>query len=668
MRARCTPEPPADKLSAKFFDIKENTKNQMLKLLKKLKPLEWLMLVVIVAVVGVQVYFDLALPDKMGDLISLIQYGHLDVKVMGEIFEVIKGADIPVESLQSLSALLQDGNMPDFVAGLAGVLPAETFGSVTSLLATLDTTPITTGDIWLKGLDMLLVVLASAACTVFAGYLIAGVAARLSKTLRHDVFVKVNEFSMEEMTKFSTSSLITRTTNDIVQVQQIVVMLRMVISAPITAVGAILKITSKSMQLSLVTAVAIGAMFALMLFMFFVVFPKFNIMQKLTDKLNLVSRENLTGLRVVRAYNAEGIEQEKFEKANEDITKTNLFVNRVSSIMMPGMQLIISGLSLGISWIGAYLIADNLLEFADMAVFMQYSMQVLMSFMMLSMLFVMVPRASVSAKRINEVLNTKVKIADGGFKGETEQKGTVEFRDVNFKYPDADGYVLKNINLKVNKGETVAFIGSTGSGKSTLINLVARLYDATEGEVLVDGYNVKDYNLNTLYSKIGYVPQKGMLFSGTVAENVTYGKPNASGEDIMEAINIAQAADFVNTLSEGTAYHIAQGGQNVSGGQKQRLSIARAIIKKPEIYIFDDSFSALDYRTDKALRAALKKEVQGATSLIVAQRIGTIMDADKIVVLDQGDIIDIGNHRELLERCSVYQEIAYSQLSKEELE
>lgn len=565
------------------------------------------MIVATIIVVATQVFFDLTLPDKMGEIIRMIQNSY-DV-------------------------------------------------------------PITTGDIWLVGGEMMLIVLGSVACSIIAGYFAASIGAGFAKTLRRDVFVKVSQLSMEEMVKFSTSSLITRTTNDVVQVQQVTTMLlRIAVSAPITAVGAILKITDKSAQLSFVTAGAILAMFALMLFMFFVVMPKFSIMQKLTDKLNLVSRENLTGLRVVRAYNAESIEEIKFEKANDDITKTHLFVSRVSAIMSPGMQIIISALSLTLSWFGAYLISQGNVKFDDLAVFMQYSMQVLMSFMMLSMLFVMVPRATVSAKRINEVLSTKTKIVDGGYDQQTEQRGTIEFVDVNFKYPDAEDYVLKDITFSVKQGETVAFIGSTGSGKSTLINLVARLYDATSGKIIVDGIEIKDYNLKTLYDKIGYIPQKGMLFSGTIEQNIQYGKEGAANEEVLEAIKIAQASEFVNNLSEGTQYHIAQGGQNVSGGQKQRLSIARAIIKKPEIYIFDDSFSALDYRTDKALRAALKTELKGATSLIVAQRIGTILDADKIIVLEHGEIVDIGTHKELLERCTVYQEIAYSQLSKEELQ
>ncbi|KAI4453149.1 atp-binding cassette sub-family b [Holotrichia oblita] len=518
------------------------------------------------------------------------------------------------------------------------------------------------------GGEMLLIVFGSTACTVIAGFMTAFLAATFSNDLRRDMFVRINEFSSREINKFSTPSLITRTTNDISQVAMVVIMvLRFAVSAPVMAGGAIYQIVGKSRDLSLVTATAVGVMFVLIISLLIIVLPKFRSIQKLTDKLNSVARENLTGLRVVRAYNAEKLEQEKFNKANVDVTKTNLFVNRAFAFMPTGMQFVATCMGLTITWMGAYLIADNKVAFENLAVFMQYSMQILMSFMMLTMVFFMVPRAAVSGQRINEILTTFSSIVDGTFDGDTVEKGVVEFKNVSFKYPDADEYVLKNISLKINKGEMVAFIGSTGSGKSTLINLVARLFDASEGEVTVDGVDVKQYKLKTLYSKLGYVPQRGVLFSGTIADNIRYGKQDATETEIWNAIDIAQAGDFVRELDGGLSYHIAQGGKNVSGGQKQRLSIARAIIKRPEIYIFDDSFSALDYKTDKALRERLKAETKEATNLIVAQRIGTRLNADKIVVLENGGLVDAGKHSELLERCKVYQEIAYSQLNKEEL-
>lgn len=526
----------------------------------------------------------------------------------------------------------------------------------------------TTSDIWSVGFIMLGISLGSVICTIIVSFMAAIVAASLAKRVRRKIFAKINEFSLEEINGFSTSSLITRSTNDITQIQLVVVMiLRLAISAPIMAVGAIIKIVNKNMTLTWVTGIAIVLMFILILFMFVCVAPRFTRLQKQTDRINLVTRENLTGLRVVRAYNAEGVESEKFTKVNDELTKTNRFVNRATSIMMPGMQLIMSGLSLAIIWIGAYLINGNTLDLANMAAFTQYAMQVLISFMMLSMLFVLMPRAIVSAKRINEVLNTQINISDGKGEIPADIKGEVEFRNVSFKYPGAEDYVLQDINFKAHHGDTVAFIGSTGSGKSTLINLIPRFYDVTEGEVLVDGMNVKDYKLKELYAKMGYVPQKGVLFSGSIDENIRYGNERATEEEVDEALRVAQATDFVDGFDKKKQHHISQGGKNVSGGQKQRLSIARAIAKNPELYIFDDSFSALDYKTDKKLRAELKNKISGATNLIVAQRIGTIMDADKIIVLDQGRIVGEGTHKELLETCETYREIAYSQLSEEEL-
>ena len=524
----------------------------------------------------------------------------------------------------------------------------------------------TINEILIQGLKMLGIVAGSVTSTIIVSYLASRLAAGFAKRVRRALFTKVNSFSMEEMEKFSTASLMTRTTNDITQVQQVITMfLRMALSAPVIAVGAILKIVGKSGTLSWITAVAIVLLLIILITIFSFVSPKFKKMQKLTDKINGVTRENLTGIKVVRAYNAEKIQEEKFDKVNTELTNTDLFINRMFSIMTPGMQLIMSGLSLAVVWVGAYLIAGGSLDLPNLTVFTQYAMKVLISFLMLSVLFIMVPRGFVSGNRIYEILKTENKIVNGTVTT-SEEEGTIEFKNVSFKYPDSDDYVLKNISFTVNKGETVAFIGSTGSGKSTLINLVPRFYDATEGEVLVDGINVKEYNLKALYEKLGYVPQKSFLFSGTVEENIKYGDENASDEQVKLALKTAQAS-FVEKLEGGLNYPISQGGKNVSGGQRQRLCIARAIVRTPEIFVFDDSFSALDYKTDKALRKALKKEISGSTCLIVAQRIGTIMDANKIIVLDKGEMVGMGTHKELMENCKIYQEIAYSQLSKEEL-
>ena len=482
---------------------------------------------------------------------------------------------------------------------------------------------------------------------------------------------------MEEISNFSTDSLITRSTNDITQIEMIVAMgLQLIVKAPIMAVMAIVKIQDKgTWQWSALTACAVVLLVSTILVIMLYAVPKFKRIQGLTDNLNRVSRENLTGLRVVRAYNAEAYQEEKFDKANEELTETHLKAQRAMQVMNPMMSLVMNGITLGIYWIGAYLIdaagaLDKLPLFSNMVVFSSYAMQVIMAFTMLTMIFIMLPRAAVSAKRIEEVLGTKPAILDGSASGETALRGEVEFRHVSFRYPDADEYVLHDISFTAHKGETVAFIGATGSGKSTIVNLVARFYDATEGEVLVDGVNVKDYRLHDLYNKLGYVPQRAVLFSGTVKSNVAFGengKPPAEDEEIQAAVRTAQSADFVEKLEGGYDGAVAQGGANFSGGQKQRLSIARAICRRPEIYIFDDSFSALDYKTDRILRSALKKETAGVTSLIVAQRIGTIKDADRIVVVDEGRAVGIGTHDELMASCEVYREIALSQLSKEEL-
>ncbi len=577
----------------------------MIKLLKYFKFMDWLASLFVVGMIVFQVYLEMELIDYMGEIVSLIQ------------------------------------------AHAQGM-------------------PLVSADLWNVGLKMILIAFGICASVLIVNFFASRIAARFSKELRSQVFKKVNSFSMEEMNKFSTASLITRSTNDIKQVEQTVFMtLKMAITAPAMACFAISKILNSSVQLTWTTAGGVVLLLFLVMFLFFVAVPKFSAIQKKTDKINNVTRENLTGLRVVRAYNAEKEQEAKFEVVNKDLTKTNLFVNRVMSLLMPGMIFVMNALSVAIYWLGAYLINVGSLEYYTMVTFSQYAMHVLMSFMFISMLFVFIPRGVVSGRRIYEVLSTKSNLFDG--KGvETKEQGTIEFKNVSFKYPDAEAYVLEDISFKVNKGETVAFIGSTGSGKSTLINLIPRFFDATQGEVLIDGENVKNYKIEELNNKLGYVPQKGYLFSGTIKSNLLYGNENATDEEIEEALKVSQS-DFVKDLENEVDYEIAQGGTNVSGGQRQRLSIARAVIKKPEIYIFDDSFSALDYKTDKNLRKALKDYTIDATKVIVAQRIGTIIDADKIIVLDEGKMVGYGTHKELLENCDVYKEIALSQLSKEEL-
>ncbi len=533
------------------------------------------------------------------------------------------------------------------------------------------------GDILIAGGYMLLCALGSLAATVIVGYFVAKIAAGLAMRLREAVYDKTMSFSMEEIGHFSTASLITRSTNDITQIQTFVALgLQALVKSPILAVWAIVKISGKNWQWSLTTGVAVFVLLVVILTTVSITLPKFTKIQRLTDDLNRVARENLTGIRVVRAYNAEQYQEDKFEAANDTLTRTNVFANRATSMLRPAMRLLMSGLTLAIYWIGAYLIngavmGNKLGIFSDMVVYSSYAMQILMAFMMLTMTFIILPRASVAAKRIKEVLDTESKIQDGtGKPVNANCVGEVEFQNVSFKYPDAAEYVLHDVSFKANKGETVAFIGSTGSGKSTLINLVPRFYDATEGQVLIDGVDVRDYKQEALRDKLGYVPQRAVLFSGTVRSNVGYGEngKTITTDDVTDAVYIAQASEFVEAMEGGYDARIAQGGSNVSGGQKQRLSIARAVCRHPEIYVFDDSFSALDYRTDRVLRTALKKETAGVTSLIVAQRIGTIMDADRIIVLDEGRVVGNGTHKELLNSCAVYREIAESQLTKEEID
>ena len=584
----------------------------MFKLFKNFTKKDYLLIFISFIFILVQVWLDLKLPDYMSEITKLVQ---------------TEGS--------KMSAILENG----------GYMLLCAFGSLLS--------------------------------AILVGYISSNVSASFSKTIRKKLFNKVENLGVAEVKNFSTSSLITRTTNDITQIQMFISMgLQLLIKAPVTAIWAVTKILNKNIAWSAVTAVAVIILLVTILALMSIVMPRFKRVQRLTDKLNGVTRENLTGIRVVRAFNAEKYQEDKFSKVNNELTNTQLFNQKAFAIMQPVMYLVMYFLTLSIYFIGADLInkammSDKLSLFSDMVVFSSYSMQVIMSFLMLAMIFMMLPRASVSAKRINEVLDTKLSIKDGKFTGDTKETGTVEFKNVSFKYPDAEEYLLKDISFKANKGETVAFIGSTGSGKSSLINLIPRFYDATDGEVLVDGVDVKEYKQESLRNKISYVPQKAILFHGTVSSNVSFGdngKGKINTKKIEEAVRVAQAEEFVSKMDKTYDSAIAQGGTNVSGGQKQRLSIARAVARDPEIYIFDDSFSALDYKTDYILRKELKNYTKYATSLIVAQRIGTIMNADKILVLDNGRCVGMGTHKELLKTCDVYKQIALSQLSKEELE
>ena len=552
-----------------------------------------------------------------------------------------------------------DLKLPDYMSSITKLVQTE--GSKMS-------------DILSQGSYMLLCAFGSLISAFIVGYLTSYISATFSQKIRKSLFSKVQSFSMEEIKKFKTSSLITRTTNDITNIQMFISMgLQMLIKAPITAVWAILKILGKNYKWSIATGVAVVIMLAVIGALMLIVLPRFKIVQKLIDNINDKARENITGVRVIRAFNAEKYQEDRFEDGNKKLTSTQMFNQRMMSIMSPTMYLIMNLLPLSIYIIGSSLINsagmyDRLNIFSDMVVFSSYAMQVIMAFLMLAMIFVMYPRASVSAGRIREVLDTETKVLDGSFSSDTKLKGKIEFRNVSFKYPDADEYVLKNISFKAEKGQTIALIGSTGSGKSTIVNLIMRFYDVTDGEILIDDKNIKEYKLEALYKKIGYVPQRAVMFNGSVKYNISYGDKKVNDDLIKKASKIAQASEFVEKMPKGYSSNISQGGTNISGGQKQRLAIARAIAKAPEIFVFDDSFSALDYKTDYVLRKELKENTKDATNIIVAQRIGTILNADKIIVLDNGNMVGVGTHKQLLKKCKVYKEIALSQLSKEELE
>ena len=549
-------------------------------------------------------------------------------------------------------------------------------GAVSFVKSEYEKIGIDTGNLQTKyiintGLIMIGITILGFIAAILVGFLASRVGASLGRTLRSKTFEKVMKFSSKEMTEFSTASLITRSTNDIQQIQMMtVMMLRMVFFAPFMALGGIYKVLNTNTSMTWIIGVAVLGVVVIVIILFTTVMPKFKVLQNLVDKLNLVTREILTGLQVIRAFSTEKFEEDRFDKANKDLTKVNMFVNRIMSCMMPAMMLIMNAISVLIVWVGSQNIDTGAMQVGDMMAFIQYTMQIVMSFLMISMISVMLPRAAVSANRINEVLEKEIVIKEDNVpeKFDEDKKGMVEFKNVSFKYPDADEEILHDINFIAKPGQTTAFIGSTGSGKSTLINLIPRFHDVTQGEILVDGHNIKNVSIHDLRDKIGYIPQKGILFSGTINSNLKYGKKDANEEDVEKAARIAQALDFINDKEDKFESEISQGGSNVSGGQKQRLSIARAIAKDPEIFIFDDSFSALDFKTDAKLRKALKEEIKDSTILIVAQRISTILDAEQIIVLDEGRVVGKGTHKELLKNCEIYKEIALSQLSKEELD
>lgn len=621
----------------------------MFKLYKKLRPVDWVLLAVLVGLTVLQVYCTMLLVDYIKDIISSITYLNYHNNPAAISPEI--GAAVSENGWDYIVGVIGEGGFPDELASLL-----------------LKAANAKTGDILYNGGMMLLVAASSAVAQGLVGLIASYVSAGLSARLRSAVYSKVDSFSVAERDRFSTPSLITRTTNDVQQVQMAnILMLRMAFAAPVTVVWAICKIQGTSTYLTLATVIAVIALVLFLALLMVFVLPKFKIMQKLLDKLNGVSRENLTGIRVIRAYNAEEYQKDKFEKSNEAITKAQLFAGRMMSLMSPVMMLIMNGVSLAIYWLGSHLINAGSTDYATVAAFMQLASQIIMAFMMLMMMFVLLPRAQVSAKRINEVLETPLSVTDPETEEPLKEEGTVEFKNVSFGYPDSDEKVIHNISFRAEKGETVAFIGSTGSGKSTLINLVPRFFDVTDGQVLVDGVDVRNIKQKTLRSVIGYVPQKGVLFSGTVKSNIAFGDESLDDEKIISAAKIAEADEFIRNMENGYGSEISQGGKNVSGGQKQRLSIARAVAVNPQIFIFDDSFSALDYKTDRKVRENLKAAADGATKLIVAQRIGTIMDADKIIVLDNGNAVGVGTHKQLLKSCPVYREIALSQLSKEEL-
>lgn len=698
----------------------------MLKLIKYLKPFA-VTIIAIVALLCVQALSDLSLPDYMSNIVNIgIQQGGIENAVpkvirqseldkMKALMSEAEKAKVSESYLLLDKVSLSENDYEDYVKDYpilskeaiyilkakdkeeieelniimaksillteSGIDESQMPDSMVTQVAVsyihqeyeilgLDTNKTQRNYILYTGVIMLLIALLSMAATVIVAYLGAKVAASLSKNLRKNVFRKVADFSNSEFDKFSTATLITRSTNDVQQIQMLMVMLlRIVFYAPILGIGAIFKVLNSDSSMGWIIAVAVFAILALVIVLFSVAIPKFKIVQKLIDKLNLVTREILTGSLVIRAFNTQKHEEKKFEAANTDLTRTNLFINRIMALMMPAMMLIMNAITLLIVWVGSHQVDQGVMQVGNMMAFIQYAMQIIMAFLMISMVSIMLPRATVSAERIGEILDANISVKDDLDIQHlsSNYKGYLEFENVYFRYPGAEEDVLKDINFIARPGQTTAFIGSTGSGKTTLINLIPRFYDVTGGKVLINGTDIRKVSQHELREQIGYVPQKAVLFSGTIESNLKYGVEKATEDELVTASEIAQAMDFISEKKEGFATNISQGGTNVSGGQKQRLSIARALIKKPQIYLFDDSFSALDFKTDAALRKALKTETGGSTIIIVAQRISTIMNSDQIIVLDEGEIVGKGTHQELMKYCEVYQQIAFSQLSKEEL-
>ena len=632
----------------------------MFKIYSRFKLKDWIYLVIILGFTVLQVYTTMCLVDYVSGITKAITYlnYHNNPSLLGEGISKL------------MSTLAPDGNINTFWSGVKGLISSGSIpGLDSSMIDTISSiADASTDDIWFNGGMMVLVAFGNMACQVVIAFLASSIASDFATNLREELNMKVSSFSLEEINKFSTSSLITRTTNDIEQVQMTsLMMMRMVFSAPVTAIWALCKIQTSSSQLTLTTAIAIIIMIISLGIVVFFAMPKFKKIQSYIDRLNGITQENLNGIRPIRAYNGENYQEEKFDKANLRLTKTQIFTGRITDMISPIMTLIMSGLTLAIYWIGAILINGGEIDFPTVTSFIMLASQIIMAFVMLLMMFIMLPRANVCAKRINEVLGTKNSIVDPVNSKPLTEHGSVEFKNVCFRYPGMNINLINDISFKVEKGQTLAFIGATGSGKTSIINLITRLYDASEGEVVVDGVNVKDLTQKQLRELIGYVPQKGVLFSGSVKYNISFGNPNLTLDECKKAASIACASEFIEKMDQGYDSNIARGGSNVSGGQKQRLCIARAVAINPEIFIFDDSFSALDFKTDKQLRNNLKESFKDSTKIIVAQRIGTIMDADKIIVLQDGQAVGIGTHQELLQTCQQYKEIALSQLSKEEL-
>lgn len=626
----------------------------MFKLYKKLTWKDWIGVVFILGFTVLQVYLTMTMVDYMKGIIEAITYVNYQnhPAELGEEFAHLVAAAGGWDAFKDVHVLTN----PPYSLSL----------EVATMLSKIANASV--GDIWFYGGMMVAFAAGIMVVQIIIAIIASRVAANLSSRIREDVYRKVESFSLAEMNHFSTPSLITRTTNDIQQVQMAnLMMMRMIFAAPVTAIWAIVKVNASSTELTLATAIAIIILVTVIMLLMMFAIPKFKVVQKLTDQLNGVTRENVKGIRIVRAYNAEQYQEEKFQNVNQQFTKTQIFTGRLMSVFSPVMMLVMNGISLAIYWIGASLMNQGKIDYATITSFSMLSSQIIMAFLMLMMMFVLWPRASVAASRIHEVLNTKNSILDPSTPLPFSETGTIEFRNVSFHYPEGEGNVLRHISFQAKQGETIALIGATGSGKTTLVNLLPRLYEASEGEVLVDGVNVKEVRQKDLRDRIGYVPQKGFLFKGTIKSNITFGCPQVDEEDVVTAAKVAEADSFIREMEKGYESYISQGGKNVSGGQRQRLCIARAVAMKPEIYIFDDSFSALDYKTDKQVRSNLKKLDRNATKFIVAQRVGTIMDADQILVLDQGEIVGKGKHEELLQNCPIYREIALSQLSKEEL-